>query len=141
MFRERKNGQRRSHAFLPHKQVQNAKIESSTAISRVAKSKSNSLFYDGLPQYCRPPAPTGASREGSFVVSTNRHGCASFPLARLGRRFSGSSKVIILVQRIAQALLAEFTKIILHFPDAHGQVPSRNGVVFWMSGPLALQLA
>jgi hypothetical protein len=37
-----------------------------------------------FPQYCRPLAATGASREGSFVVRTNRHGCTRFLLARLG---------------------------------------------------------
>jgi hypothetical protein len=84
MLGERKNEQPRSHAFLPHKQVQNAKIESGTAVSSAAESKSNSLLHDGLPQYCRPLAATGASREGSFVVRTNRHGCARFLLARLG---------------------------------------------------------
>jgi hypothetical protein len=56
MFGERKNEQPRNHAFL----------------------------HDGLPQYCRPLAATGASREGSFVVRTNRRGCARFLLARLG---------------------------------------------------------
>jgi hypothetical protein len=75
MFRERKSEQHRSHAFLPHEQVQNAKIECGTAVSSAANSKSNSLLNDALPQYCRPLAATGASREGSFVERTNRHGC------------------------------------------------------------------
>jgi hypothetical protein len=49
MLGERKNEQPRSHAFLSHKQVQDAKIESDTAASSAAESKSNSLLHDGLP--------------------------------------------------------------------------------------------
>jgi hypothetical protein len=61
-----------------------------------------------IPQYCRPLAATGASREGSFVVRTNHHGCARFLLAGLGiGEVSCRSKVAVVVRRIARALLAE----------------------------------
>jgi hypothetical protein len=39
MLGERKNEQPRSHAFPSHKQVQNAKIESGTAVSSAAESR------------------------------------------------------------------------------------------------------
>ena len=76
--------QTRSLACLSHEQVQNAKIESCTAVSSAGGSKGNPLLHDGLPQYCRPVAATGASMEGSLVVRSNRHGYAGFQLVRLG---------------------------------------------------------
>ena len=79
-----------------------------------------------IPQYCRPLAATGASREGSFVVRTNHHGCARFLLARLGiGEVSCRSKAAVVVRRIARALLAEFTQILPLFPDTCEQVPDR----------------
>jgi hypothetical protein len=84
MFGERKNEQPRSHAFLPHEQVQNAKNREWYCRFQCSRVKKQSPLHNGLPQYCRPLAATGASKKGSFVVRTNRHGCARFLLARLG---------------------------------------------------------
>jgi hypothetical protein len=46
-----------------------------------------------------------------------------------------SSKVVVVVRRIARALLAEFIKILPLFP---GQAPLRDGEIFLISGPVAL---
>jgi hypothetical protein len=68
-------------ASSPIEKVQNC---GEATVPSAADWKSNSLLHDARSQYCRPLAATGASREGSFVVRTNRHGCARFLLARLG---------------------------------------------------------
>jgi hypothetical protein len=44
MFRERKNEQPESDAFLPHEQVQNAKKECGTAVPSAANSKSKNVW-------------------------------------------------------------------------------------------------
>jgi hypothetical protein len=80
--REKTNNPKVMPSSLMNKcKMQNRKWYCYFKCSRV---KSNSLLHDGLPQYCRPLAATGASREGSFVVRTNSHGCARFLLARSG---------------------------------------------------------
>jgi hypothetical protein len=80
-----------------------------------------------LPQYCRPLAATGASREGSFVVRTNRHSCARFLLARLGIGEASCmidrSKAVVIVRR---ALLAEFTHTLPSLPTPANGLPSRR---------------
>jgi hypothetical protein len=80
MFRGRKNEQPRGHVLLPIEQVQNAKRECGAAVPSAANSKAAPSSMMSFPQYYRPLAATGASREGSFVVRTNRHGCAGFLL-------------------------------------------------------------
>jgi hypothetical protein len=70
MLGERKNEQPRSHAFLPHKQVQNAKIESGTAVSSAVESKSNSLLYDDLPSTVALLRPRGL--EGGFLCRKDK---------------------------------------------------------------------
>jgi hypothetical protein len=43
--------------------------------------------------------------------------------------------MVVVVRRIARALLAEFTQILPLFLDTYGQAPPRDGEVFLMSGP------
>jgi len=66
--------------FPPVEQVQNAKKECGTAVPSAANPKSNTLLHDALSPVLSPSCGHGASKEGSFVVRINRHGCARFLL-------------------------------------------------------------
>ena len=76
MLRERKSEQPRGLL----KKCKMQKREHGAAVPSAANSISNSLHDALFPVLL----PTRATREGSFVVRTNRHGCARFLLARLG---------------------------------------------------------
>jgi hypothetical protein len=96
------------HVFLPHEQVQNAKIEC-VVYCRFQCSK----FKKQLPPpRCPFPStvallrPRGPRRRVPLSQGqTNCHGCARFSeVGGSGRRVVGRSKVVVVVRRIARAL-------------------------------------
>jgi hypothetical protein len=122
MFRERKSEQPRSHALLPHEQVQNAKTERGTAVPSAANSNSNSLLHDAPSSVLSPSCSHG----GRFPCRKDKPSWLHQISTSEVRNGGGRSKVVVVVRRIARALLAEFTQTLPLIPDACKQVPPRR---------------